>query len=417
MRDSTSYGKHADCSFFTGDGGKDGKCALYEGLRGNMLSKVACVTLLVSMAFQNVTIVGTGGGSGLKPYHLIVVAALIMTIAMRGREWRIPSLFFTLTILVLTALSLAASFFFGLTTVTINYLVLLTIVAVFLNLGEGFDLIDWEQVARVGSALILAAVLGNLLLQSKAMLTFLSNPGYHPELETLYGGGVNLEATWLAMFGVFYERNWKGVTYIGLCTLVAGLYLSRVGIVLCLIVALYVFFFRPYSGSYAPKILLLLLITVIIIWWLVEIDSPIIDRFASIGNDNGTRGRMLIWENIWESYLQSPLIGHGAGNAMSAVSEISGRVFQEDNVHNYYAQVLIDFGIVGFALFSGLIAKYSSVARCHFAAPFVFAIVLFFLAALIQFRGGESMLGFFLAGYFACSQFWNRESEFVHAEC
>lgn len=389
----------------------------YEGLRGHMLSKAACVILLVSMAFQNITIVGTGGGSGLKPYHLIVVVALVMTIAIRGREWRIPPRLFTLTILVLTALSLASSFFFGLTTVTINYLVLLMIVAVFLNLGEGFDLADWEQVARAGSALILATVLGNLLLQSGAIFTFLSNPGYHPELVTLYGGGVNLEATWLAMFGVFYERNWKGAIYVGLCALVAGLYLSRVGIVLCSIVVLYVFFFRPHSGSYTPKVLLLLLLAVITIWCLVEMDSPIIDRFASIGNDNGTRGRMLIWGNIWESYLQSPLIGHGAGNAMSAVSEISGRLFQEDNVHNYYAQVLIDFGIVGFALFVGLIAKYSSVARCHFTAPFVFAILLFFLAALIQFRGGESMLGFFLAGYFACSRFWNHESYRAHAEC
>ena len=96
------------------------------------------------------------------------------------------------------------------------------------------------------------------------------------------------------------------------------------------------------------------------------------------------------------------MLGHGAGNAMDAIRELSGYPYREDNVHNYPLQVILDFGIVGFAAFLSVVVVFLvSSVRANFTSPFSAFILLYLVGSMIQFAGGELLLGFAIAGYAA----------------
>jgi O-antigen ligase len=60
-----------------------------------------------------------------------------------------------------------------------------------------------------------------------------------------------------------------------------------------------------------------------------------------------TSGRVEIWHTVWDSYLDSPLIGQGAGSSEVMLEKtIPGG----DHPHNDYLRILHDYGLVGFVL-------------------------------------------------------------------
>ena len=96
------------------------------------------------------------------------------------------------------------------------------------------------------------------------------------------------------------------------------------------------------------------------------------------------------------------LLGYGAGNAMDAVRAVTGYPYREDNVHNYPLQVLMDFGLVGFAVFAVVTLRFLwRGARARFYSPYAAFVLLYLIGGLIQFRGGELLVGFALAGLVA----------------
>ena len=56
-------------------------------------------------------------------------------------------------------------------------------------------------------------------------------------------------------------------------------------------------------------------------------------------------GRLAVWPFIWESFSDSPWLGHGAGSTV----ELTTSLFGEDlaHAHNDYLKLLHDFGLVG----------------------------------------------------------------------
>jgi O-antigen ligase len=81
--------------------------------------------------------------------------------------------------------------------------------------------------------------------------------------------------------------------------------------------------------------------------------GPMAERFAQgdVQNVGGltlnVQGRLTIWGLTWRSYLDSPVIGNGAGSAERLLNEA---LDDNSHPHNDYLRVLHDFGVVGLAL-------------------------------------------------------------------
>lgn len=68
-------------------------------------------------------------------------------------------------------------------------------------------------------------------------------------------------------------------------------------------------------------------------------------RIGSVAID--TKGRGVWWALLWQSFLQSPLLGHGPGSAQLPLIASIDLYIQP---HNDHLRLLHDFGIVGYAL-------------------------------------------------------------------
>jgi O-Antigen ligase len=70
-------------------------------------------------------------------------------------------------------------------------------------------------------------------------------------------------------------------------------------------------------------------------------------------NISDLTGREFLWERGINTWLNSPLIGVGAGTFRASATN---QAFKNLNLHNYYLQVLVDSGVVGLSLLFFLLA-------------------------------------------------------------
>ncbi|MGH3430023.1 MAG: O-antigen ligase family protein, partial [Terriglobales bacterium] len=72
---------------------------------------------------------------------------------------------------------------------------------------------------------------------------------------------------------------------------------------------------------------------------------------ASVGTVTlNSEGRGELWATTWDSFLTSPLIGHGAGNSDELITRIYGSV--DGHPHNDYLRLLNDYGVIGLGLWT-----------------------------------------------------------------
>ena len=72
-----------------------------------------------------------------------------------------------------------------------------------------------------------------IVLYGDAVMGFVSYGGNgHPSIPSFFSDSVNLEASWLALFGVFFNRDRVGLLYLIGSLSISALYASRVGIIL-----------------------------------------------------------------------------------------------------------------------------------------------------------------------------------------
>jgi O-antigen ligase len=148
-----------------------------------------------------------------------------------------------------------------------------------------------------------------------------------------------------------------GILSAALLTLIA-LSLSRTALAVGLMVLLPFASLRPGSlwGSMRGVVLagvagaLLFLLAITSIDALQERFDTGDVRRVSVGVvevDVNVQGRPALWRLVWNSFRESPWIGHGAGSAQSVVTAVSPHV---GHPLNDYLRILHDYGIVGFAV-------------------------------------------------------------------
>ena len=93
--------------------------------------------------------------------------------------------------------------------------------------------------------------------------------------------------------------------------------------------------------------------------------------------------------------------GVGLGNAIIAMSKVTGLQFGENNLHFLLAQMFVDIGVIGGIFYTALWLKFIRVeVKSKFNSVFAIILGLYFIISFIQFSGGESfffcILGIYL---------------------
>lgn len=297
-----------------------------------------------------------------------------------------------------------------------QYLVILVMVNFYGLLGSSRSV----RLVRAGAWLVLALIVVNAAVHFRAFAAYYASPwDGHPNYDTLFAGGVNLEATWPAMFAVFFDNDRRGRVYLVLVLLFSVLVASRAGLVLVVLAAAYVLLFK--GARLGRRVWLALgacaLVAALAVAVGVAAGVPMFERMMSIGDDGGSLQRVAIWRNALKTFQMAPLFGVGAGHAMAWVRHFSHVAFPEDNVHMYPLQILVDFGLVGFVVFAACVLRFVvQNARERFRSSFSAFVLLYLLIGLIQFRGGELPLGFVLAGVCAFGPAYAGGREGLHGE-
>jgi O-antigen ligase len=167
----------------------------------------------------------------------------------------------------------------------------------------------------------------------------------------------------VALIGIsWYISRWysglpKSLGLAAVLVLLVSLSLSRMAFAIG--IALFAFA----SITVAEKGKRLRYITVTVLFTVVTLAA--MSRFTSftdrIENEEGTTsalnvgsveldtsGRLVMWALVWESYLDSPWIGKGAG---SSADLVQSRLTDIDHPHCDYLMLLHDYGLVGLMLF------------------------------------------------------------------
>ena len=358
------------------------------------------IFLLVSLCVQNITLLKFGEAAGLKVFH---VAFLFVTLICMN-EFRLVAKFkiaFAF-VLFINTIALILMLAYGFNSLTLNYIFLIFIlysVSIYL---EG---ISYESVVLSVRFVLIAAmayVLLNLLMnyssvkiaQASSVLT-----GIRPEIPNmLFSGGINLEASWIAMLTVFFMRSKYFILVVIGSFVISSAYLSRTGMLLTIGVYM-LSFIESNKHKYSKKTfffalpLLLSIFVFFAVTVAIQLDLPVIRRFLEIGNEPGSQGRLDILFYVFDGLYDSMFLGYGAGNAMMYLMEL-GLQSHNDNVHNYFLQVLLDFGISGFLAYA--LFTYYYLKNKNIPIEFKFYYILYLIGSLVQFRGAEPLFWFLI---------------------
>ena len=376
---------------------------------------VVTALLFLALNFQMVSFKGQLAppderlGPALKAYHALFVA-LGALLLVRGRmvRWR-PEMVAYFVVIGIT--TLVAALRFGPQTVTVNT----AFAAYAATIGATVGLLAGATTALVAlrwvSVFVLAAVLAKAVLFLPQILAFLAAPWGHPMIPTFYGGGPNLEATWVAMAGVFLIGSRAFIPYLAGSAAISVAYASRVGLIivaLVLMASMVGTLLRGHSAGASRRWILPVVLCVITVAGVAAARGVtgadyIVRRFQSIGEDPGSTGRLTLWTGGVRVFSDHPF-GVGIGNAIPFAERAISAGITEDNLHNQYLQHLVETGVQGFVVYLLLVGvtwRRMFASRLH--DPMLLYVGIYFLLAALQFRGGEALAWFILGLQSGCS--------------
>lgn len=376
-------------------------------------------TLLVALCFlalsmQMVTLSGglareAAAGPALKAYHVVFAAlGLILVARWRVIRWRGEMLAY---FVVTTSTTLVAYLYFGARPIIVNTVFAAYAATLGGTLGALAGRAAVLRALRWTSIGVLAAVLVKDLLHLPQIIAFLAAPNGHPTLPTFFGGGPNLEATWVAIAGVFHIGTPLLGPYLLGAAVISVAYASRVGVIVCGLVCVAAVVraiaIRRAAGparnggrQLGRRVMLVAGLggAASAGGWIATHGSESItylsSRFADLGEDPGSVGRLTLWDGGLKVFVRYPL-GVGQGNAVPQVERILGAALPEDNLHNQYLQHLVETGVQGFAVFCAFaLTTWWRLRSSQWQDALLWYAGLYLILAFIQFRGADSLFWF-----------------------
>lgn len=379
------------------------------------VNEVLLVLMVVALSVQGPNLFAFGGMDFTLGHALVGVvgAASVVRVLLARVRLVLPSASINVLLVVFAAITLVDTPAHGFGSTILKYVFQYLVLVVALNLMVLVGGEKSERLVMAGAWIVLAIVLVNAVAHAGAFLEYYDHPwDGHPNYATVFSGGVNLEATWPAMLGVFCRNNRSGWAYLGIAYVFGALTQSRAGLMLAVGAIVYVLLIKDGGRPALRRVLVVCAVAVVAALYTfagpraasvrVAAENPPAVEEADPDAPQGIPGRRGIWMGSVEAFYDAPVLGYGAGNAMDAVRAVTGYPYREDNVHNYPLQVLLDFGLVGLAVFAVVVVRFLVLgARAHFRSPFAAFVVLYLVGGMIQFKGGELLVGFALAGLVA----------------
>jgi len=268
------------------------------------------------------------------------------------------------------------------------------------------------RAARVAGVVFLIAVTLKNAQYVPAFISYLARPFGHPEVPSLAGGGLNLEASWLALASFFLIGTALFVPFALAAAATSALYASRaalviVGLAICAALAHawatrkdVAESGRPRARTSLRRIATLILACLAVGGMRMAIHTAdeygdttyVAQRFSAIGDEPGSLGRMTLWRGGLRVFAENPL-GVGAGNAVPMLRRVLGVAVPEDNLHNIYLQHAVETGLPGLAvLLVFAIVAALRVVRSRFRDQLLLFVAAYLVAGVIQFTGVDVIL-------------------------
>lgn len=379
------------------------------------VNEVLLVLMVVALSVQGPNLFAFGGMDFTLGHALVGVvgAASVVRVLLARVRPVLPSASINVLLAVFAAITLVDTPAHGFGSTILKYVFQYLVLVVALNLMVLVGGEKSERLVMAGAWIVLAIVLVNAVAHAGAFLEYYDHPwDGHPNYATVFSGGVNLEATWPAMLGVFCRNNRSGWAYLGISYVFGALTQSRAGLMLAVGAIVYVLLIKDGGRPALRRVLVVCAVAIVAALYTfagpraasvrAAAENPTTVEEADPDAPQGIPGRRGIWMGSVEAFYDAPVLGYGAGNAMDAVRAVTGYPYREDNVHNYPLQVLLDFGLVGLAVFAVAVVRFLVLgARAHFRSPFAAFVVLYLMGGMIQFKGGELLVGFALSGLVA----------------
>ena len=344
--------------------------------------------LIFLCCLQKITVFSVGGIS-FKLFHAATV--VVLAPVFMNKRINFPGRVMNLLYAYLAFNTILTAATWGFSGLAFNYIFGYFLMMIICTLGTGLTLEDWLMILRKVAAVTLILVIVNAALNYRAIILYMNSPWMgHPVFSTIFGGGVNLEATWVAIFGFVFYKNKMKWPYIVTSTLISALYASRTGLIINVLCVLWyvVPLLNPRNIFKFVGTIILMIIIIAILMRYGLLDS-ILERFQDLGEDNGSMGRLAMWRHVGKAISKYPF-GCGLGNCIEALTKATNLKFNDNNLHNLYMQNFVELGWLGGGLYIVIVLGFVlKEVRNIFKNPFVAMLFIYVLVSLLQFRGGE----------------------------
>lgn len=370
---------------------------MYGGLKRNVATfwnsysvVILSCLLLLSTGLQKLNLVQLGS-AGIKPIHIIVIAVFLFNFKQIRLRPQITPLALQLTFFGVWSIAIAATSYFDMMSLNLLFSAFTLIV-----LSSAFN---WEFShtllgLRIAAAIILATTTITILLNFGEYQNAISaglESGARPLAEgPFFSGGINIQASWIAIFGALFSRSirWFAIYFIPALA-VQLFYMSRAGLLALIIVAIFtlVYHRRSILIRLGKTVTAVVVISILVVSSFIISISGLWGRFLIIGAEPGSQGRLKLWSVALDSINDRPLIGWGAGNEVAVFRNHFSTNILEDNLHNSFLTALFTAGVLGLLVY--LLTTFLELYRLSkWVEPFIL-LVSFCFVSLLEFRLAE----------------------------
>jgi O-antigen ligase len=380
---------------------------LREWLATGMLAALVFASFATALTISG-TLIGYDTGATPKVYHLLLALAGV-PVVMRGRVLR-PSRAMLLYFSVMAASTVLAYLAFEARPAGLKLIIAFYTAIVAAEIGRSMGTATVLRACRLAGALFLAVVTVKNAVNVQAFILWLASPLGHPDVPSLAGGGLNLEATWLAVASAFFIGSVWFIPFVLGAAATSALYASRAGVVIAALIVLAAVlraFARgtsaaePQTGHPALRravwVIMALAAMALLTAGTIRArqygnTAYVAQRFSTIGEEPGSLGRVTLWRGGLRVFAEHPL-GVGTGNAVPVLRRLIGVDVPEDNLHNMYLQHAVEAGIPGLAVLIafGLVVA-GRLFRSRFGDQLLLFVAAYLVAGAIQFTGVDAVL-------------------------
>lgn len=352
---------------------------------------VLCVATIASI-YTNLNIsawVGLGDKFNLNLFYILLPFLFLLLpkykSSLRSGAFKL--------LIIFAAFNLIACFRFGFNVeiVRIGIATLSFLVGFSLIKSKGDNKVS-EIFNVVGSLVIGLIILRFLVYPTLSLQLFQGSKAALFGYPFLTAGGSNIEVTYLVFLSVLCGNKKISGLILFLSILLSVMYLSRVGVILFVSVL----GFKAYKQLSRARFVAVMAVFLISAPVSLAILSPkTFERFTNISQEIEYGelgvGRIGLYKGA-EKILADNLLGYGVGNSIPIMSNSTGVVYKENNVHNIYLQVLLDFGIFSFAAFVcfsvWLVHRSTNKVRLN---KYLVLSTLYLIVGLVQFTGLDAL--------------------------